>query len=132
LSLAGFGGRLLVVTLASLAAIPVLPAAYVTAWATAALLVGVIEYAISTDSVENGDRRPRIAAALSVMSSGFYALASLVLIVRGDSSARLFAFALIAVSMVDVLMRWSQREVPDDGVERESVFVFARGFPAQP
>jgi DNA-binding transcriptional ArsR family regulator len=38
----------------------------------------------------------------------------------------------VADEMVDVLMRWSQREVPDDGVERESVFVFARGFPAQP
>lgn len=38
----------------------------------------------------------------------------------------------VADEMVDVLMRWSQREVPDDGVDRESVFVFARGFPAQP
>ena len=38
----------------------------------------------------------------------------------------------VADEMVDVLMRWSQREVPDDGVEREAVFVFARGFPAQP
>jgi DNA-binding transcriptional ArsR family regulator len=38
----------------------------------------------------------------------------------------------VADEMVDVLMRWSRRDVPDDGVERESVFVFARGFPAQP
>ena len=38
----------------------------------------------------------------------------------------------VADEMVDVLMRWSQRKVPDDGLERESVFVFARGFPAQP
>jgi DNA-binding transcriptional ArsR family regulator len=28
--------------------------------------------------------------------------------------------------------RWRERELPDDGAERESVFVFARGFPAQP
>ena len=34
--------------------------------------------------------------------------------------------------MIDVLMRWSRREVPDDGQEREPVYVFARGFPAQP
>jgi DNA-binding transcriptional ArsR family regulator len=34
--------------------------------------------------------------------------------------------------LVDVLLRWSRREVPDDGQEREPVFVFARGFPAQP
>jgi DNA-binding transcriptional ArsR family regulator len=38
----------------------------------------------------------------------------------------------VADEMVDVLMRWSQRTVPDDGLERSSVFVFARGFPAQP
>jgi len=109
LSLAGFGGRLLVVTLASLAAIPILPAIHVTVWAAAALLVGVIEYAISTDSPEVGDRRPRLAAMLSVISSSLYALASLALIVRGDPAARLFAFALMPVSMVDVLMRHYQK-----------------------
>lgn len=38
----------------------------------------------------------------------------------------------VADEMVDVLMRWSSRDLPDDGVARESVFVFARGFPAQP
>ncbi|WP_406830978.1 winged helix-turn-helix domain-containing protein [Pedococcus sp. KACC 23699] len=34
--------------------------------------------------------------------------------------------------IVATLLRWSQRTVPDDGQEREPVFVFARGFPAQP
>ena len=38
----------------------------------------------------------------------------------------------VANEIVDVLLRWSSRPVPDDGVERESVYVFARGFPAQP
>jgi len=38
----------------------------------------------------------------------------------------------LAAEVVDVLVRWAQREVPDDGQEREPVFVFARGFPAQP
>jgi len=38
----------------------------------------------------------------------------------------------LAEELVDVLVRWSRREVPDDDVEREPVFVFARGFPAQP
>ncbi|GAA2162704.1 helix-turn-helix domain-containing protein [Pedococcus bigeumensis] len=38
----------------------------------------------------------------------------------------------LANEVVDVLMRWSSRPVPDDGVEREPVLVFARGFPAQP
>jgi DNA-binding transcriptional ArsR family regulator len=38
----------------------------------------------------------------------------------------------VADEMVDVLLRWSSRAIPDDGEERESVYVFARGFPAQP
>ena len=38
----------------------------------------------------------------------------------------------LSAEIVDVLMRWSGRDLPDDGVARESVFVFARGFPAQP
>ena len=38
----------------------------------------------------------------------------------------------LAEEIVEVLVRWSRREVPDDGAERESVFVFSRGFPAQP
>lgn len=40
--------------------------------------------------------------------------------------------AQVAREVVDVLMRWGSREVPDDGAEREPVLVFARGFPAQP
>ncbi len=38
----------------------------------------------------------------------------------------------VADELVEVLVRWSQRQIPDDGVEREPVFVFSRGFPAQP
>jgi DNA-binding transcriptional ArsR family regulator len=38
----------------------------------------------------------------------------------------------LADEVVDLLLRWSRREVPDDGVPREPVFVFARGFPSQP
>lgn len=38
----------------------------------------------------------------------------------------------LANEVVDLLMRWAARTVPDDGVDRESVLVFARGFPAQP
>lgn len=34
--------------------------------------------------------------------------------------------------VLDILDRWKHREVPDDGREREPVFLFARGFPAQP
>ena len=38
----------------------------------------------------------------------------------------------VAEEIIDVLVRWGRRELPDDGVEREPVLVFARGFPAQP
>lgn len=38
----------------------------------------------------------------------------------------------VAEEVVALLMRWSDRRVPDDGQEREPVVVFARGFPAQP
>ena len=39
---------------------------------------------------------------------------------------------LVAEEFVEVLLRWSDRPTPDDGVHREPVFLFARGFPAQP
>jgi DNA-binding transcriptional ArsR family regulator len=38
----------------------------------------------------------------------------------------------VAEEVVALLTKWSGREVPDDGKEREPVLVFARGFPAQP
>lgn len=38
----------------------------------------------------------------------------------------------VAAEIVEVLRRWGDRELPDDGVEREPVIVFARGFPSQP
>lgn len=38
----------------------------------------------------------------------------------------------LAEEVIDVLVRWGRREIPDDGVEREPVLVFARGFPSQP
>lgn len=34
--------------------------------------------------------------------------------------------------VTSLLHRWRRREIPDDGAERKSVFVFARGFPARP
>ncbi|CAM3437901.1 ArsR/SmtB family transcription factor [Isoptericola cucumis] len=40
--------------------------------------------------------------------------------------------AELGAEVEQVLARWSRRELPDDGAERESVLVFARGFPAQP
>ncbi len=38
----------------------------------------------------------------------------------------------VADEVVDLFRRWSEREAPDDGAEREPVLVFSRGFPCQP
>lgn len=38
----------------------------------------------------------------------------------------------VAEEVVEVFARWGEREVPDDGAEREPVVVFSRGFPSQP
>jgi len=52
-------------------------------------------------------RRPRMAAAaFRLLSSCLWAFASLALIAKGDAAERLLAFALLAVSMVNVLMRY--------------------------
>jgi hypothetical protein len=34
--------------------------------------------------------------------------------------------------LVALTQRWRDRDITDDDTEREPVFVFARGFPAQP
>jgi DNA-binding transcriptional ArsR family regulator len=51
-----------------------------------------------------------------------------------DYWLRLTAEELAEVSqqIIDLLDTWYRRELPDDGAERESVFVFARGVPAAP
>lgn len=38
----------------------------------------------------------------------------------------------LSTEVIALLDRWRDRELPDDGAERESVFVYTRGFPAQP
>ena len=38
----------------------------------------------------------------------------------------------VAGEIIDVLVRWGNRAVPEDGQHREPVYVFSRGFPSQP
>lgn len=38
----------------------------------------------------------------------------------------------LSTELVDVLSRWADREIPDDGRRRESVLVFAHTVPARP
>jgi DNA-binding transcriptional ArsR family regulator len=40
--------------------------------------------------------------------------------------------AELSEQIVELMRTWRSRAIPDDGVQRDSVFVFARGFPAQP
>jgi DNA-binding transcriptional ArsR family regulator len=51
-----------------------------------------------------------------------------------DSWLRLSPDELVQFSqeMIGLIQRWADRDIPDDGAERESVFVFAHGIPAQP
>jgi DNA-binding transcriptional ArsR family regulator len=38
----------------------------------------------------------------------------------------------LAEETIALFNRWSKRDVPDDGQQRETVFLFAHGFPAKP
>lgn len=51
-----------------------------------------------------------------------------------DSWARLTPAELAEVGreVLAVFRRWGNRDLPDDGAERETVFLFAHGVPAQP
>ncbi|MEV7327085.1 metalloregulator ArsR/SmtB family transcription factor [Micromonospora sp. NPDC093244] len=40
--------------------------------------------------------------------------------------------AELSREMIDLLARWADRPLPDDGRERQPVFVFAHGIPARP
>lgn len=38
----------------------------------------------------------------------------------------------LSEQLVALLDTWAKRPAPEDGVQREAVFVFAHGFPGQP
>ena len=89
-------------------ALNVAPWPYVTAWALAAVSVLALEDQLLRSVARDG-RFGRAAApwapALRIAATSLYALAALALIVKGGGAERLFAFALICASMVNVLMR---------------------------
>jgi signal transduction histidine kinase/CheY-like chemotaxis protein len=97
------------VTLVSLASLRVLPAPVVACWALALLACSWLEDTFARRAALAGAaaRRLRVAsAALRVLSSMLWAGAAMALIVRGDPAERTLAFALMAVSMVNVMMRY--------------------------
>jgi signal transduction histidine kinase/CheY-like chemotaxis protein len=91
-----------------IATLHVTPWPYVAGWAVAAIAVlaaeGLLLRRIAQDRVS-----PKVAAwapALRIAATCLYALGALTLIARGGPAERMFAFALIACSMVHVLMRY--------------------------
>jgi hypothetical protein len=40
--------------------------------------------------------------------------------------------AELGAEMIALIRRWADRELPDDGQQRDPVLVFARGIPGQP
>jgi signal transduction histidine kinase/CheY-like chemotaxis protein len=99
----GLGSHLILVALTGLSALSVVGWRGLALWAALVLAVGVLEVRIPLPSL--------CGAALTILASILYATASLALIVWGGPAARLFSFALLAVSMVHVLMRHYQSPV---------------------
>lgn len=40
--------------------------------------------------------------------------------------------AQVGAELTEVLVRWARRQAPEDGQNREAVFLFSRGFPGHP
>jgi signal transduction histidine kinase/ActR/RegA family two-component response regulator len=82
---------------------------YVLAWSAAAAAIAVAEdraLRIAPRETEGAAAARLAAPALRIAGVVLEALAALVLIRHGDAAAKLFAFALMAFSMVYVLMRY--------------------------
>jgi signal transduction histidine kinase/CheY-like chemotaxis protein len=100
----GFGLAMVVIS-----ALPVTPWPFVLGWTLVAIAVIASEDLLLRQVARNGPFAvvaSRVAPVLRVFATCLYALAALVLISRGGSVQRLFAFALMSVSMVHVLMRY--------------------------
>lgn len=51
---------------------------------------------------------------------------------RTGSASGTSELRLVSEELVALTQRWHHREISDDLTERETMFVFARGFPASP
>jgi signal transduction histidine kinase/CheY-like chemotaxis protein len=92
-----------------LTAIGAVPWTYVTGWAVATLLALTGEDLLLRQVGQGGpfERRAMLLAPMfRVAVTSLYALAAFTLIVKGGPVERLFAFAVMSVSMVHVLMRY--------------------------
>ena len=97
------------VAMVILAGLNVTPWPWVAGWSVLALTVLSVEHQFLQRAAKAGEfsrRTAAWAAVLRISATSLYALAALTLIARGGPSERLFAFALICCSMVNVLMRY--------------------------
>ncbi len=92
-----------------LAGLNVTPWPWVAGWSVLALTVLSVEHQLlhrTAKAAELSRKTAAWAAVLRISATSLYALAALTLIARGGPSERLFAFAIICCSMVNVLMRY--------------------------
>ncbi|MDB5450671.1 MAG: hypothetical protein JWQ52_1799 [Phenylobacterium sp.] len=102
--------RLAAAVLVCVAAAPIVPWPMIAAWLAAALLSSWCEeryfsrYGFGTAG--DRTRRSLIAPLFRGVSTALYAVMAAGLIIAGQAAQREFAFAMLTVSMVDVLMRY--------------------------
>ena len=78
-------------------------------WIVGVVASSVIEDLLQSRAAERGPSARKLhlgAAGFRFISSALWAFATMALIVHGDPAERLLAFAVLAVSMVNVLMRY--------------------------
>jgi len=92
-----------------LSGLNVMPWPIVAGWALTAVVVLAAEDQLLRMVAERQEKAKRAAAwaaPLRIVATSLYAMAALALIVHGGPGERLFAFALMSASMVNVLMRY--------------------------
>jgi signal transduction histidine kinase/CheY-like chemotaxis protein len=97
-----------------LALVHVLSWAWVIPWALAVLGSSWTEDRLlgrATEAGPSADGLRRAAIGSRTLSSALWALGCLALTARGDAAGRMLAFALLAVSMVNILMRYYHSRV---------------------
>jgi signal transduction histidine kinase/CheY-like chemotaxis protein len=98
-----------IIAMVALSGLTISPWPWVLGWTVIAVAATVAEDQFLRVAAK-GQSAARIAGwmapAMRILTNAIYAIAALVLIVHGSPSTRLFAFALMACSMVYVLMRY--------------------------
>ena len=96
-------------TMVSLTGLAVVPWSWLAGWAVVAIAAAMTENRLLRRMAEDPDFARRVRGfppVLRTIVTSIYAIAALALITMGDEVERLFAFALISASMINVLMRY--------------------------